>query len=79
MIELRQKHNLKQNGIAASNIRRQLKRLRDIFIVEKIRNKYRITEFNSLKNIFEEKIEQYMLNSVITRVKEYMDEVDKSF
>src|SRR3989344_808561 len=32
-------------GIADSNIRRQLKRLKDIYIVENIKNDYRITDF----------------------------------
>src|SRR3989338_2432626 len=37
----RKKYKLQMLGIASSNIRRQLKRLKDIFIIEKIRNRYR--------------------------------------
>ncbi|MBU0535493.1 MAG: hypothetical protein KKE20_00900 [Nanoarchaeota archaeon] len=66
-------------GVASSNIRRQLKRLRDLFLVEKVRNKYRINEHDSLNNIFQEKVEQYLLQTVLSRVKDYIDVVDKEF
>jgi hypothetical protein len=66
-------------GIASSNIRRQLLRLRDLFIIEKVKNNYRITENTKLKDIFEEKVEQYYLQSIIQRVKEYIQETDKQF
>lgn len=73
VIALRKKSNLPLKGIAGSNIRRQLKRLRDLFIVEKIKNKYRVTEFEELNVLFEEKIEKFYLKSVIDRVKEYFN------
>lgn len=60
-------------GIAPSNIRRQLKRLRDLYIVEKVKNKYRITESENFSTIFKEKIEAFYLKSIIERVKEYFD------
>ena len=71
VIVLRKKNNLPQKGIASSNIRRQLKRLRDLFIAEKIKNQYRITEFEDLTFIFKEKIEKYYLPSIMQRVEEY--------
>ena len=71
VIKLRKKHKLQLKGIAASNIRRQLRRLRSLFLVEKIKNNYRITEFDNLINTFEEKIEQFYLKSILERVKEY--------
>ncbi len=74
-IQLRQKENLPLKGIADSNVRRQLKRLRDLFLVEKIQNNYRITEFEDLSKIFEEKIEKFYLQNILTRVKEYFDSV----
>jgi len=79
IIEARKENNLLLNGIASSNIRRQLKRLRAMFIVEKVRNLYRITEHDSLSAIFNDKIEQYLLQSVVSRVKDYFDVVDKMF
>ncbi|MFH1770837.1 MAG: hypothetical protein ABH828_04755 [archaeon] len=78
-VKNRKKHNQPLLGIAPSNIRRQLLRLRDLFILEKIANNYRIKENSKLRVLFEENIEKYYLNSIITRVKEYLTEVDKEF
>jgi len=71
VINLRKKDNLPLKGIAGSNIRRQLKRLKDLFLVENIRNNYRITEFEDLDVIFENRIEKYYINSILERVREY--------
>jgi hypothetical protein len=76
-IELRKKSNMELNGIADSNIRRQLKRLKDIFLVEKTNNGYRITEFEPLDKIFDEKIENFLIPSIIARIKEYMAQAEK--
>jgi len=79
VIEFRKNNRLALQGIASSNIRRQLLRLRDIFIVEKLKNSYRINENSRLIEIFGEKIEKYYLSSIVDRVKEYVQEVDKRF
>ena len=73
LLEIRKKNGLSLNGTADSNIRRQLKRLRDIFLVEKVRNEYRIFEFMSLSEIFEQKIQKIILDAVLTRNTEYFD------
>ena len=75
VIDARKKQNLALHGIASSNIRRQIKRLRDLFLVEKAKNLYRITEFEELNLIFEEKIEKFYLKSIVDRVKEYFGSV----
>jgi|SRR3989344_464870 len=75
VIDLRKQNNLQIKGVAASNIRRQLRRLRSLFLVEKIKNNYRITEFETLINTFEEKIEQFYLKSILDRVKEYFEAI----
>ncbi|MFH1506428.1 MAG: hypothetical protein ABIE94_05580 [archaeon] len=75
----RKTHKLPLLGIAPSNIRRQLLRLRDIFILEKIGNYYRVKEKATVTEIFNENIEKYYLQSIISRVKEYVKEVDKRF
>ena len=75
VINARKRQKLALHGIASSNIRRQLKRLRDIFLVEKIKNSYRISEFEDLSVIFEEKIEKFYLKSIVDRVKEYFESV----
>ncbi|MDO8555616.1 MAG: hypothetical protein Q7R96_00390 [Nanoarchaeota archaeon] len=76
VIEKRKQANLPLKGIAGSNIRRQVKRLRDLFLVEKNNNLYRITEFEQLSTIFEEKIKKYYLNSIIERVNDYIKAVE---
>ena len=73
----RESQNLPLVGIAASNIRRQLKRLRDLFLIEKVSNNYRITENDSLENIFQEKIKKFYLDSIVKRVEEYFKELKK--
>ena len=75
-IELRKEANLPLFGVASSNIRRQLKRLRQLFLVEKIKNNYRITEFGSLSELFNEKISQFLLANITSRVKDYLKEAD---
>ena len=79
VIEVRKKANLALLGIAPSNIRRQLLRLRDIFFVEKIANNYRIAENATLNELFSEKVESFLLDAALKRVKEYVKAVDKAF
>ena len=79
VIALRQEKNLPLLGIASSNVRRQLKRLRDIFILEKVSNVYRINERAPLSELVEEKIEKMLLSSVLNRVKEYSQAIDEEF
>ena len=64
-------------GTAPSNIRRQLRRLREIGMVEKVKNMYRITEFFSLRELVEEKIAKIHLPSILERIKEYCDALEK--
>ncbi|MFQ5620422.1 MAG: hypothetical protein ACE5FT_01105 [Candidatus Nanoarchaeia archaeon] len=71
----RKKYKLDIRGTAASNVRRQIKRLRDLFLVEKVGNNYRITENASLLEIFEEKLEKFYIQTIIRRVKDYLKEV----
>jgi hypothetical protein len=79
VIEIRKKENLPLKGVAGSNIRRQLKRLRELHLVEKVKNNYRILEFSNVKIVFEDKIMRYMLPSIIERVREYCNKVDEIF
>ncbi len=75
VVTLRKKSKLQLKGIASSNIRRQLKRLKDIYLVENVCNGYRIMEFNDLEEIFRERIEQFMLPNILKRVREYFKAV----
>ena len=75
--ENRKKHNLEMKGIAESNIRRQLKRLRDLMIADKKENLYNLSEFLTLQEIFQTKIEKFLIPQCVERVKEYMAELEK--
>jgi hypothetical protein len=77
--KIRKDEKLQMLGIASSNIRRQILRLRDLLIVEKVKNKYRIIEFNSLSENFENKIEKVLLPDILERLKMYLKELDKEF
>ena len=69
---LRKENSLEAKGLAESNIRRQLKRLRDAMLVDKQENKYRISEFASLSELFETKIEKFLIPQTVERIKEYL-------
>ena len=77
VIEERKRLKLPMLGIAASNIRRQLKRLKDLLIIEKRLNAYRISEHSNLEEIFEEKIEKFLLPAINSRVKEYFKKIEE--
>ncbi len=64
------------SGLAESNIRRQLKRLRDTMFIDKKENKYRMSEFAPLSEIFETKIESFLIPQTIERIKEYLNKLD---
>ncbi|MEK6890939.1 MAG: hypothetical protein AABX03_02275 [Nanoarchaeota archaeon] len=74
---MRKKHNLEMKGVAESNIRRQLKRLRDAMLVDKKENLYYISEFESLHNLFEQRVEKLLVQPSIDRIKEYLKELEK--
>ena len=76
--ELRKKYSLETKGLAESNIRRQLKRLRDIMLIDKSENKYFLSENRPLKEIFENSIEKFVIPQTIERIKEYLSELDKT-
>jgi hypothetical protein len=67
----RKSMDLPMLGITPPNIRRQIKRLRDIFLIERISSAYRLNENQQLAEIFVDKIEKYYLRSITERVKEY--------
>ncbi|MFP4118494.1 MAG: hypothetical protein ACLFTH_00375 [Candidatus Woesearchaeota archaeon] len=79
VIKNREEHNVPQLGIAPSNIRRQLLRCRELFLIEKVRAAYRITENLSFSDIYAEKLKNYYLKSIIERTGEYMQKIDDEF
>ncbi|NQV91285.1 hypothetical protein HQ489_02320 [Candidatus Woesearchaeota archaeon] len=79
VMDHRKKKQLPMLGVASSNVRRQLKRLKDLHLIETNANLYRINEWNNLSEIFEEKIHNFLLQSVISRVKDYVVKIDEEF
>ncbi|MBI2549875.1 hypothetical protein HYV83_01700 [Candidatus Woesearchaeota archaeon] len=75
----RKLHKLEMQGIAPSNIRRQIKRLSNLMLVEKIKSRYRISEFLGMSEIFADKIEKFLLLGVVQRVKDYLAAADELF
>ena len=55
--KIRKENSLDEKGLAESNVRRQLKRLRDLMLIDKRNNFYRLSEFEPLSEIFDKKIE----------------------
>ncbi len=79
VMTIRKDRNMPLNGVASSNIRRQIKRLRDLTLVEKVGNAYRICEFEKVGEIFDDKLQKYVIPSIIDRVKEYNRKIDDEF
>ena len=75
--ELRKQNSLEVKGLAESNIRRQLKRLRDGMLIDKQENKYRMSEFAPLSELFENKIERFLIPQTIERIKEYLGKLEE--
>ena len=69
----RKEYSLEIKGVAESNIRRQLKRLGDLMIIDKKNNLYRLSEFEPLSDIFEKKIEGFLIPQTVERIKEYLE------
>lgn len=76
--ELRKSNSLEIKGLAESNIRRQLKRLRDAMLVDKQENQYRISEFAPISELFESKIEKFLIPQSVERIKEYLNKLDNA-
>jgi DNA-binding transcriptional ArsR family regulator len=79
VMDYRKSNTLPMLGIASSNIRRQLKRLKDMHLIETNANLYRISEWSDVSDIFEEKVQNFLLNSIMSRVKEYVKKIDEEF
>jgi len=77
VLKMREKNNLPLIGVASSNIRRQIRRLRELFLVEKVKNSYRINEFEDLDVLFDERIRKIYLDNIINRIKDYFEAIDK--
>lgn len=59
-------------GSTLSNITRQVRRLKELGIVEKQLRGYRVREFSSLSDVFDEHVKDVYLTSITKRVEAYL-------
>src|SRR3990172_7946422 len=52
-------------GASAPNVRRQLRRLRELKLVEKLPEGYRITEFGSIKPVIENYVSEFLVSPAL--------------
>ncbi len=64
-------------GASSPNVSRQIKRLRDLKIVEKNHDGYRITEFGKIDNIVSNYLVPFVINQSAERLREYAKELDR--
>ncbi len=79
VIGLRKRFRKPMHGIATTNVRRQLARLKELLLVEKVDTGYRITEWMSLEELFNERINKFLLDESFQRIKEYLALADSHF
>ena len=77
VVSVRKGNKLALTGITPPNIRRQLRRLKGLLVIERIGGTYRIAENSSLNDLFEDKIEKFYLPAIISRIKEYCEAIEK--
>ncbi len=65
-------------GITPPNLRRQLKRLKDLHLVEKHEGKFRIVDGLSLHEAFVTRVKPVHLDNITQRIEQYLKEVDCS-
>jgi DNA-binding transcriptional ArsR family regulator len=63
-------------GASAPNVRRQLRRLKDLKLIEKLPEGYRITEFGELKPIISSYVAEFLVSPALERVKQYAQALD---
>lgn len=69
---------IKKEGNAPSNIRRHLKRLKVMNIIEKFNKGYRIKEWLSLKEVVKKNIKNNIIAPILDRIEEYADLIDST-
>lgn len=69
--------NNKDSGVSQSNIRRHLLRLKDLDLIEKTPNGYRVREWLTLKELLTDVI-KFKVEPTIKRVMEYAKLIDES-
>ena len=66
-----------KTGASSPNVDRQIKRLKDLKLIEKTHEGYRITEFGKLDNIVSNYLIPFVINQSAERLREYAKELDR--
>lgn len=74
----RKKQRIELLGLTYPNVCRQLRRLKQLMLIESRADKYRLNENDSIKNTFNEKIMKFYVESIKDRINEYLALADKS-
>ena len=64
-------------GASAPNMRRQLRRLKELKLIEKLPEGYRISEFGNISSIIDSYVMQFLVHPSVERIKQYATELDK--
>jgi|TARA_Y100000310_G_scaffold345268_1_gene463251 hypothetical protein len=79
VIKVRKNFSLPLVGVTSPNLTRQVRRLKELSIVEKAPRGYRVVEFSKIRELFSEKVENLLLPSISSRIGEYMNKIDEEF
>jgi len=63
-------------GASAPNVRRQLRRLKELKLVEKLPEGYRIAEFGQIKPVIDSYITEFLVRPALERAKQYAEKLD---
>lgn len=66
-----------KQGASSSNLRRQLRRLKALKLVEKVPEGYRISEFENIEPVLDNYIIQFLVSPSLERIRNYVREIDK--
>lgn len=75
-IKLRNERNVSTKGCTSPNIRRQILRLKNLFLIHKHGEYYKINEDEKFVKIWDEHIKGYLLNSINSRIRENLAMLD---
>ena len=67
-----------KRGASAPNLRRQLRRLMELGLVERISGKYRIKEFAEMSELIDNLV-KFFVEPTIERIREYAKKLDSQF
>jgi hypothetical protein len=76
-IALRKEHALAEGSASASNVRRHLRRLKQLYLIEKKQGGYAVAEGDSLASLIDARLTKHILASTTERIKEYAIALDR--